>query len=72
VRFEHLGALREYARSNLVEARQQVVRAVVRERGAGDSHDPSTATRERNAWMRWDIFVSRAWRDYQVRMTELA
>jgi hypothetical protein len=49
-----------------------VVRAVVRERGAGDSHDPSTATRERNAWMRWDIFVSRAWRDYQVRMTELA
>jgi hypothetical protein len=72
VSFQHVGHLGLHARSNLVEAAQQVVSAIVRKCSTGDADNPCSATRGRNPWPRRHILVSWPRGDDDVVVTGLA
>jgi hypothetical protein len=72
VSLQYVGPFQPYVRSNLVEASEQVVGAIIRKGGPADAHEPCLARREGNLGLRCNIFISWSRCDHYVGVTELA
>jgi hypothetical protein len=68
---QHVGALGPYPRTNLVESTQQMIGAVVRESGTGDTYEPGLPSR-RGACVEDGLYILRSGRDDYVVVPELA
>jgi hypothetical protein len=68
---EHVRALRSHSRTNLVEATQQMIGAVVRECGTGHSHQSGLPSR-RGACVEDRLYILRSGSDDDVVVPELA
>src|ERR1700722_9698756 len=68
---EHIRYFRSYAISNLVEAAQQMIGAIVRERGPSDAYKRGTAFR-RGACVENGLYILRSGRDDHMVVSVLA
>jgi hypothetical protein len=72
VSFQYVRPFQPYVRSNLVEASEQVVGAIIRKGRPADAYEPCLASREGNLGLRCNIFIPWSGCDHDVGVTELA